>query len=70
VSNDEQVTAWVKAKASTANGTCVEMRGNGSTVEVRDTKANGQGPTLAFSKPGFAAWIQAARSGALDHLGE
>ena len=61
-------TKWVKARLSGANGNCVEMRRQGGVVEVRDTKDAGTGPTLGFSRPEFAAWLDAARRGEFDRL--
>ncbi len=58
---------WIKARRSqNANG-CVEMRQMVS-VEVRDTKQHGQGPTLTLDRGAFAAWIAGAKAGELDHL--
>lgn len=60
-------THWIKARRSqNANG-CVEMRRTGS-VEVRDTKQHGQGPTLTIDRGAFALWIAGAKAGELDHL--
>jgi hypothetical protein len=61
-------TPWIKAQASGGGGQCVEMRRSGPSVEVRDTKARGTGPTLQFAPGGFSAWVEAAKSGELDGL--
>jgi hypothetical protein len=61
-------TSWVKAAASSAQGSCVEMRRHDGVVEVRDTKAHGNGPTLRFTSAEFAAWLDAARKGKFDSL--
>ncbi len=61
-------TPWIKAQASGGGSQCVEMRRNGPSVEVRDTKARGAGPTLRFSPGEFSAWVDAAKSGELDGL--
>ena len=61
-------TQWVKASASGSNGNCVEMRQNDAAIEVRDTKAQGTGPSLHLSAAEFGAWIVGAKSGAFDHL--
>jgi hypothetical protein len=37
-------------------------------IEVRDTKAKGQGPVLRFTSAEFAAWLDGARRGEFDHL--
>jgi hypothetical protein len=62
-------TPWVKSSRSGSSGNCVEMRRTAdAVVEVRDTKDRGTGPILRFTPDQFAAWLDGARSGALDHL--
>jgi hypothetical protein len=61
-------TPWIKAQASGGGSQCVEMRRNGQSVEVRDTKARGTGPTLHFTPGEFSTWIEAAKSGQFDGL--
>ena len=61
-------TTWIKASRSGNSGQCVEMRRNGGSVEVRDTKAAGRGPILSFPPAGFAAWLDGARRGEFAHL--
>ena len=62
-------TPWIKASASGGDGGgCVEMRGRAGAVEVRDTKAHGEGPTLSFAPGEFSAWIEGAKNGEFDHL--
>jgi hypothetical protein len=61
-------TTWVKASRSNGTGACVEMRGQEGTVQVRDTKAHGAGHILDLSPATFAGWVEAAKSGDLDHL--
>ena len=63
-------TPWVKAERSASSGECVEMRGHDGAVEIRDTKANGMGPSLAFTPSEFAAWLHGAKNGEFDHLRE
>ena len=38
------------------------------TVEVRDTKDGGTGPVMRFTGAEFAAWLDGAGKGELDHL--
>ena len=65
----EKTTNWIKATKSGGNGgSCVEMRGHAGTVEVRDTKAHGTGPTLGLTKMQFSAWLAAAKRGEFDTL--
>lgn len=51
---------WFKSSHSAQGGTCVETRFSGDTVEVRDTKDNGQGPILAFSAKAWAEFLPVA----------
>jgi Domain of unknown function (DUF397) len=60
-------TAWVKASASNADGSCVELRRSNSMIEVRDTKDR-SGPVLRFTSAEFAAWLDGAAKGEFDHL--
>jgi hypothetical protein len=61
-------TPWIKASRSGGTGDCVEMRGHDGAVQIRDTKAHGEGPILGFTKSEFAAWLDGAKSGEFDHL--
>jgi hypothetical protein len=63
-----RVTDWVKASASDSGGNCVEMRRNGTVIEVRDTKDGGQGPTLSFTPAEVAAWLDGVRKDEFQHL--
>jgi hypothetical protein len=60
-------TPWVKATASNADGTCVELRRYNDVIEVRDTKDR-SGPVLRFTTAEFAAWLDGATKGEFDHL--
>jgi hypothetical protein len=60
-------TAWIKATASTPNGSCVELRRDGDVIEVRDTKDR-TGPVLRFTPGELAAWLDGAKRGEFDHL--
>jgi hypothetical protein len=60
--------SWIKANASQGSGECVEMRGDGAAVEVRDSKQQGGGPILRFTGAQFAAWLDGAKRGEFDHL--
>ena len=62
------MSEWVKARASHSEGACVEMRRQGERVEVRDSKADGAGPTLSFTSAEWAAWLDGAKRGEFDHL--
>lgn len=53
--------AWRKASASHANSQCVELRGSGRTVLVRDSKAPGGG-FLRFDGPAWARFVTAVKT--------
>ncbi|MGW2216306.1 DUF397 domain-containing protein [Nonomuraea sp. NPDC001684] len=59
---------WVKATASGGNGgSCVEvMRRADDGVLVRDTKDRGEGPTLAFTRDEWLAFLDGAAKGEFD----
>lgn len=58
---------WRKASASANNPNCVEVRGlwRGS-VGIRDSKLGEASPVLDVAPDEFAAFLKAAKSGALD----
>lgn len=60
-------TPWTKATASNPKGACVQVRLHHGRPEVRDSK-NPDGPILELSPASTGAWLDAARSGELDHL--
>jgi hypothetical protein len=59
---------WTKAKASGGNGgSCVEvMRRPDDGVLVRDTKDQGEGPILSFTKDEWLAFLDGASNGEFD----
>jgi len=62
-------TAWIKSSFSgPTGGNCVEVRGLGGEIEVRDSKQHGTGPSLRFTSAEFGAWIDGAKKGEFDHL--
>jgi len=60
-------TEWIKARKSTSGNNCVELRRNGTTVEVRDSK-DPDGPTLKFNGAELDAFLDGAKNGEFDHL--
>lgn len=61
-------TTWVKArKSGGSGGSCVELRRNGDTVELRDSK-HPDGAILRFTNAELDAFLDGARNGEFDHL--
>ncbi len=62
-------TAWIKARKSGANGgSCVEARRHDDMIEVRDTKDQGLGPVLRFTRAEFDAFLDGAKNAEFDGL--
>ncbi len=62
-------TPWQKATKSAGNGgSCVELRGHDGMIEVRDTKDEGAGPILRFTRDELDAFLDGAKGGEFDHL--
>jgi hypothetical protein len=59
--------AWKKASRSGIHpgNNCVEVAGVDDRVAVRDSKDPG-GPTLMFTRDGWAAFVAAAKNGDYD----
>lgn len=68
VSAEDVATAsWHKSSWSGYNGSCVEVAElQDNVVCMRDTKANGMGPVLAFTYPEWDAFLSSIRAGELD----
>ena len=64
--NYGKFTDWRKSSYSDANGNCVEVGTRDSTVGVRDSKQQGCGPILEFSRDQWLAFIHAAKDGEFD----
>lgn len=54
-------TVWNKSTFSSSTD-CVEARIDGDRIEVRDTKAKGQGPSLSFTHSEWDAFIKGAKA--------
>ncbi|MGH3738937.1 MAG: DUF397 domain-containing protein [Micromonosporaceae bacterium] len=62
-------TPWLKArKSGNSGGDCVELRRHDGMIELRDTKDNGNGPTLRFRPDELDAFLDGAKNGEFDHL--
>jgi hypothetical protein len=57
---------WFKSTKSAAAGHCVEVAKTEENILVRDTKDNGNGPTLSFTKEEWTAFIGGAKDGEFD----
>jgi hypothetical protein len=56
------VTGWRKSSFSSGNGgNCLEAGNTGPAVAVRDTKQNGEGPVLAFTREAWATFTAALK---------
>ncbi|MER7140953.1 DUF397 domain-containing protein [[Kitasatospora] papulosa] len=63
-----QDVQWVKSRASTAVGDCVELAAlPGGEVAVRNSR-DPLGPSLVYTQQEIAAFLDGARNGEFDHL--
>lgn len=56
---------WIKSSWSGNQGNCVEVRLDGETVQVRDSK-NSDGPVLTFTHDEWVAFTGGAKDGEFD----
>ena len=69
MSSTENDIPWFKSRRSdSGGGGCVETALISGMIHIRDTKQNGQGPTLIFTKPEMAAFLSGAKGGEFDKL--
>jgi hypothetical protein len=59
--------SWVKARASTYNGQCVEIASAPGKIAIRDSK-NPTGPILVYTPAEFKAFLISVRNGEFDKL--
>jgi uncharacterized protein DUF397 len=59
--------SWVKARASTYNGQCVEIASAPGKIAIRDSK-NPTGPILVYTPAEFKAFLSSVRNGEFDKL--
>ncbi|MEU4421392.1 DUF397 domain-containing protein [Actinoplanes sp. NPDC024001] len=56
---------WRKSTRS-AQGNCVEVSYSNEMILVRDTKAQGEGPTLSFTRGEWSAFVAGVRQGEFE----
>jgi hypothetical protein len=62
-------TSWQKSASSNLNGACVEIgQVAPDRIGVRDTKDNGNGPILFFTRIEWEVFISAVKSGEFDDI--
>ena len=66
VQTDLTNAAWRKATRSNPNNNCVEIAFVAAGVAVHDTKQNGTGPILQFTRPEWEAFIGGVKDGEFD----
>jgi hypothetical protein len=59
--------AWLKARASTNNGECLEIASTAGKIAIRDSK-DPDGPILVYTRGEFGAFLDGARNGEFDSL--
>ena len=62
---DWQGAEWRKSSSSDT-GACVEVAHSAGLIGVRDTKAKGAGPVLAFTEPEWRAFVRGVLHGEFD----
>ena len=60
---------WKKASASTSYGQCVELASAAGGVAMRDSK-DPEGPILVYARAEFRAFLDGARNGDFDGIGQ
>lgn len=70
VSDAERASlVWVKAHSSTSYGQCVQVASAAAGVAMRDSK-DPDGPILLYTRTEFKAFLDGARNGDFDHIGQ
>ena len=57
---------WRKSSYSSGNGNCVEVASAETAIGVRDSKQDGRGPILEFSRAEWDAFVRAVKDGEFD----
>jgi uncharacterized protein DUF397 len=68
MSRDELATArWFKSSRSDHQNICVEVAFlDSGSVALRDSKDNGRGPVMVFTRDEWSAFIEGAKDGEFD----
>jgi hypothetical protein len=66
---DVSRASWRKSSFSNLNGSCVETAPlRPDRIAIRDTKDNGTGPLLVFTRSEWNAFIAGAKEGQFDYF--
>jgi hypothetical protein len=60
---------WLKARASSHNGQCVEIASAPGKIAIRDSK-DPAGPILVYTPTDFTAFLARTRNGKFDRLAQ
>ncbi|TQS46960.1 DUF397 domain-containing protein [Cryptosporangium phraense] len=63
---DVRRARWRKSVRSGTNGNCVEVGTARAAIGVRDTKDDGRGHVLAFTRPAWSAFLDGCKAGEFD----
>jgi len=61
---------WRKSSYSNGQANCVEFAQRDGLILVRDSKQNGEGPVLEFTRAEIGAFLLGAKDGEFDDLSE
>jgi hypothetical protein len=64
----DNLNPWIKSSRSQGISNCIELQGTDTGVNLRDSKQQGDGPVLQFTKAELGAFIDSAKQGEFDHL--
>ena len=64
--DNTKYTRWHTSSYSNNSGNCVEVAATDGAVGVRDSKQQGHGPVLEFTRAAWETFIRAAKDGKFD----